>query len=128
MQTKKILIVDDEPMNRMIISAYVDDIDDYEVEAVELEDGQECIEYLQSHDDVDLIILDQMMPRMDGLSVCQEMVKQHYDIPVIFCTAHQHMAEIIEEKCNHTKMLNKPFDVELFYEFVYGMFEKYVGD
>lgn len=78
----KILVVDDEPKIREVIKEYAD-FNGYEV--TEAADGMEAINLckLQSFD---LIVMDIMMPKLDGFSVCKE-IKKHQDIPIIMLSA-----------------------------------------
>ncbi len=78
----RILVVDDEEKIRAIIRKYAE-FDGYEV--VEAHDGMEAIEICKK-EDFDLIILDVMMPELDGFSACRE-IKKFKDIPVIMLSA-----------------------------------------
>lgn len=80
--THKILIVDDEPGIRNLISAYLRN-EGYELQ--EAVDGRSAVKISQSFKP-DLIILDIMLPGMDGLEVLS-LVRQHSDPYVIFLTA-----------------------------------------
>ena len=79
---QKILIVDDSEMNRDILAVMLGS--DYEI--LEAENGLEAIEILQQGmTDIDLILLDIMMPEMDGFDVLGFMKRSHMTevIPVI---------------------------------------------
>ncbi len=78
----KILIVDDEAKIRMIIKEYAE-FEGYET--AEAEDGMEAVEMVKK-DDYDIIIMDIMMPRLDGYSACKEIQKIK-KIPVIMLSA-----------------------------------------
>jgi len=80
--TPKILIVDDEPGIRNLISAYLRN-EGYELQ--EALDGPSAVKISQSFKP-DLIILDIMLPGMDGLEVLS-LIRQHADPYVIFLTA-----------------------------------------
>lgn len=82
MSMKKILVVDDEEKIRLIIKKYAE----FERYAIsEAADGMEAIEICKK-EDFDLIILDVMMPELDGFSACKE-IKKIKDIPVIMLSA-----------------------------------------
>ncbi|SCS64707.1 response regulator transcription factor [Staphylococcus caeli] len=77
-----VLIADDEKDIREICKTYFE-FEGYEVTIVE--NGKEAIALLDKN--IDLMILDIMMPEMDGYEVVQEMKAQHLDIPYIYLTA-----------------------------------------
>lgn len=79
---KKILVVDDEEKIRLIIKKYAE-FEGYAIS--EAADGMEAIEICKK-EDFDLIILDVMMPELDGFSACKE-IKKIKDIPVIMLSA-----------------------------------------
>lgn len=79
---KKILVVDDEEKIRSIIRKY-GEFEGYEI--VEAKDGMEAIEKVKA-DDFDVIIMDVMMPELDGFSACTE-IKKIKNIPVIMLSA-----------------------------------------
>lgn len=79
---KKILVVDDEEKIRHIIKKYAE-FEGYVIS--EASDGMEAIETCKN-EDFDLIIMDVMMPELDGFSACKEIRKKK-DIPVIMLSA-----------------------------------------
>ena len=78
----KILIVDDEEMIRDVLREYAE-FEGYEV--FEAEDGMEAVRLCRDND-YDLILMDIMMPHLDGFSAVKE-IKKSKDIPVIMLTA-----------------------------------------
>ena len=78
----KILIVEDEPELRQLLASYLIN-DGYSV--IEAEDGVEAVSLFGS-EKVDLVILDIMIPKIDGYGVC-ELIKKQSDVPVIFLSA-----------------------------------------
>ena len=78
----KLLVVDDEPKIRELIREYAE-FSNYEV--TEAGDGMEAVGLVKLND-YDLIIMDIMMPRLDGYSACKE-IKKIKDIPVIMLSA-----------------------------------------
>ncbi len=80
----KILIVDDEKLIRDVIKEYLL-VENYEVD--EAENGFEAIEKVMSKD-FDIIIMDIMMPKMDGYQACKE-IKKIKDIPMIVLSARR---------------------------------------
>ena len=78
----KILIVDDDPDIRNVLSLLLKDI--YSVS--ELADGASALEHLKLHPETDLVILDVMMPGMDGFETCDKL-RAFSNVPVLFLTA-----------------------------------------
>src|SRR5699024_5045190 len=80
--SQKILVVDDEDRIRRLLRMYLER-DDFEVE--EAENGADALE-LALNDDYDAVLLDLMMPEMDGIEVC-ERLRQEKNTPIIMLTA-----------------------------------------
>lgn len=81
-RTKKLLIVEDEPEIRDLLKNYLSH-EGFEITVAE--DGVEAIS-LFSKGSFDLVILDIMMPKIDGFGVC-EVIKNQSDVPVMFLSA-----------------------------------------
>jgi DNA-binding response OmpR family regulator len=79
---KKILVIEDEDVLREIIADYLAN-DGFEV--VEASDGEIALELFQSNS-VDLVILDIVLPKLDGWSVCRR-IRNNSSIPIIILTA-----------------------------------------
>ncbi len=78
----KVLIVDDEPGIRTVIREYVE----FEAnEAFEAENGMEAVKLCREQD-FDIIVMDAMMPKLDGFSACKE-IKKIKDIPMLMLSA-----------------------------------------
>ena len=78
----KLLIVDDEKLIRDVITEYAKN---EKFETLEAEDGKEALEIIKNNE-IDLVVLDIMMPKMDGLTLLKEMKKIN-NIPVIILSA-----------------------------------------
>lgn len=78
----KILVVDDEELIRDVIKEYLV-LEDFEV--FEASNGKEALEKFQNNQ-MDLVIMDIMMPKMDGYTACKE-IKQIKDVPFIMLSA-----------------------------------------
>ena len=78
----KILVFDDEVNIRRVVREYAE-FEGYEV--AEAENGMEAVEMVKS-EDFDLIVMDIMMPKLDGFSTCKE-IKKYKTIPVIMLSA-----------------------------------------
>lgn len=110
----RILVVDDEPFNVEILLEYLEE-GGYTLDSAE--DGQEAWEKLEAQPDYyDVVILDRMMPRMNGLQVLAK-IKQHPElqsVPVILQTALAAKDEILEGiQAGAHYYLTKPFEEEL---------------
>ncbi|MGE6597904.1 DNA-binding response regulator [Bacillus cereus] len=82
MSKYKVLVVDDESDMRQLVGMY---LDNFGYEWGEAENGKEALQKLEN-DHYDFVVLDIMMPEMDGLSVCKE-IRKTSDVPIIFLTA-----------------------------------------
>ena len=85
-QGKKILIVDDDIRN---IFALAQVLEENGVEILEAENGQVALDMLELHNDIDLILMDLMMPEMDGFEAMKRIraMEQFKDIPIITVSA-----------------------------------------
>ncbi|MDX8045673.1 response regulator transcription factor [Gracilibacillus sp. S3-1-1] len=79
---KTLLIVDDEQQMRMMLSLYLRN----DFHLLEAKNGTEAVQLFKQHD-IDLVLLDIMMPDVDGLDTCKRMKQINPDIPVILLTA-----------------------------------------
>ena len=104
---KKVLIVDDEPNVRRLSRKILSNIFD----VVEAEDGKQAIEIAVTQQP-DVILMDMMMPRMDGLSACHAIKKDPTtkSIPVIMVTAIGFELNIkLSQQMGATGYVTKPF-------------------
>lgn len=102
-----ILLVEDNP-HIMEINQEALMMEGYNV--LEAGNGKSCMEALNSHD-VDLIVLDIMLPDSDGLTLCRQ-IKTMYDIPILFLSALGENEQIIEGlRAGGDDYLAKPYDI-----------------
>lgn len=80
----KLLVVDDEDKIRNVVIEYSQA---YGYECASASDGQQALDYIKNNE-VDIIILDIMMPNLDGFSACRE-IKKIVDVPIIMLSARQ---------------------------------------
>lgn len=81
----KILVVDDELLIRNVIKEYMENEKYIYIEA---KNGEDAIEKVKTNRDIDLIIMDIMMPKMDGFTASKE-IKKIKDIPIIMLSARK---------------------------------------
>ena len=79
----KILVVDDESRMRKLVKDFLVR-ENYEV--IEAADGEEAVEIFFSDKDISMVLLDVMMPKMDGWQVCRE-IRSYSKVPIIMLTA-----------------------------------------
>ncbi len=106
----KILVADDSEMNRAILSDMLEE----EYEIIEAENGVEAVALMQKHgEEISLLLLDVVMPEMDGFGVLTVMNERHWidDIPVIMISA-ENAADYVERayELGITDFISRPFD------------------
>ncbi len=107
---KKILIVEDEPELRQLLASYLIK-EGYDI--TEAEDGVTAISCFGS-EKFDLVILDVMIPKIDGYGVC-EFVKKKSDVPVIFLSALDDEKSMVKGyDSNADDYVTKPFSMPVF--------------
>ena len=106
MNTIKILVVDDESRMRKLVNDFLSK-KGYTV--LEASNGREAVETFFDNSDISLIILDVMMPEMDGWQVCRE-IHQYSQVPIIMLTARSdEMDELQGFKLGVDEYITKPF-------------------
>ena len=85
-QDQTLLIVDDDSVNRIVLSGILN-LHNYNL--IEADSGAAAIEALEQNPNIDLIILDVMMPNMSGHEACEKIRQTHeiQDLPILFLTA-----------------------------------------
>ena len=113
MSKLKILVVDDEARMRKLVKDFLVR-KDYEV--IEAADGEEAIDLFVEHNDFDLIILDVMMPKMDGWEVCRE-IRKFSKIPIIMLTAKSEESdELLGFELGVDEYISKPFSPRIWWQ------------
>lgn len=103
---KNILIVDDEPQMLDLIALY---LSPSEYSCKKMNSAIDAIIYLESHP-IDLILLDLMMPEMDGWEACKE-IKKFWDTPIIMLTARTEKQDVVKGlNIGADDYISKPFD------------------
>ncbi len=109
MSLKKILLVEDESNLASVIQLNLE-LENYEVHVCD--NGLHSIEKFKSINP-DLVILDVMLPELNGIEVCKQLKKINLEVPVLFLSAKSSGAEKIEGlKSGGDDYLTKPFNLE----------------
>ncbi len=111
---QKLLIVDDEAHIRMLIEQTLEDLEDEGVELLFAENGEEALGIIQEQRP-NLVFLDVMMPKMNGMEVCRQVKKELAidDVYIILLTAKGQ--EVDRQKgmeMGADQYMTKPFDPE----------------
>lgn len=110
MDKTKILIVDDESRMRKLVRDFLERAGYYVLEAG---DGLEAMEIFYENKGIDLLILDIMMPKMDGWQVCRE-VRQNSKVPIIMLTARgDERDELQGFELGVDEYISKPFSPKI---------------
>ncbi len=106
----KILVVDDESRMRKLVKDFLMK-SNYEV--LEAEDGSQALDIFFEHNDIDLIILDVMMPKIDGYQVCRE-IRSYSKVPIIMLTAKSdERDELMGFELGVDEYISKPFSPKI---------------
>ncbi len=110
MERTKILVVDDESRMRKLVRDFLIK-NNYEV--VEAGNGEEAVDIFFEQKDIELIILDVMMPKMDGWQVCKE-IRQYSTVPIIMLTAKSdERDELLGFELGVDEYISKPFSPKI---------------
>ncbi len=110
MEKIKILVVDDEPRMRKLVNDFLTRDGFFVLEA---EDGQKAVDIFFSERDIALIILDVMMPKMDGFQTLKE-IRQYSQVPVIMLTARgDERDELMGFDSGADEYISKPFSPKI---------------
>ena len=124
MNTIKILIVDDESRMRKLLKDFLER-EGYSV--LEASDGLEAIDIFYEDKDVALIILDVMMPRMDGWEVCRE-VRKNSNVPIMMLTARsEERDELRGFELGVDEYIAKPFSPKILVARVNALIKRVTG-
>ena len=110
MEALKILVVDDEARMRKLVRDFLT-IKGFRV--VEAENGEQAVDIFFAQKDIALIILDVMMPKMDGWEVCK-MIRQYSKVPIIMLTARgEERDELQGFELGVDEYVSKPFSPKI---------------
>ena len=110
MKNCKILVIDDESRMRKLVRDFLTK-KNYEV--LEASNGEEAMEIFYEDKEIDLLILDVMMPKMDGWQVCRE-VRKVSKVPIIMLTAKSdERDELMGFELGVDEYITKPFSPKI---------------
>ena len=107
----KILIADDEERWRRIVADFLRN-EGYSV--INAENGREAVNIVRQEPGIDLVILDIMMPVMDGVAACQA-IREFSDVPILIVTAKSdEESEVLGFVCGADEYISKPLKFPIF--------------
>lgn len=110
MDKLKILVVDDESRMRKLVRDFLVR-QNYDV--IEAGDGEEALDIFYANKDIALVILDVMMPKMNGWDVCRE-IRENSKVPVIMLTAKSEESdELLGFELGVDEYISKPFSPKI---------------
>ena len=110
MEKRKVLVVDDESRMRQLVKDFLQR-ENFEV--LEAGDGSEALDVFFENNDIALIILDVMMPKMDGWQVCKE-VRSYSKVPIIMLTARSDEKDELQGfELGVDEYISKPFSPKI---------------
>lgn len=110
METLKILVVDDEPRMRKLVKDFLT-VKGFQV--AEAGDGEEAIDIFFEQKDIALILLDVMMPKMDGWEVLKT-IRKYSQVPILMLTARgEEQDELQGFKLGVDEYISKPFSPKI---------------
>ena len=114
---KKLLIVDDEAHIRMLIEQTLEELEDEGVNFLTAENGEQALEIIQA-ENPQLVFLDVMMPKMNGMEVCRRVKKElSLQVFIVLLTAKgQELDRLKGQEVGADLYMTKPFDPEVILE------------
>ena len=110
MEAPKILVVDDESRMRKLVRDF---LEKKNFQVLEAGDGEEAMDIFYEEKDIALILLDVMMPKMDGWEVCRE-IRKNSKVPIIMLTARgDERDELLGFDLGVDEYISKPFSPKL---------------
>ncbi|WP_433943208.1 response regulator transcription factor [Paenibacillus sp. SN-8-1] len=117
----KIMVVDDDPHIRELVTVFLEGAG---MESIEASDGLEALALLEK-EKVDMVVLDIMMPNMDGWQLCREL-RAHYDFPLLMLTAKGETSQVVKGfDLGTDDYLVKPFEPPVLLARVKALLKRY---
>ncbi len=105
----RILVVDDDPVNLQVV---INHLSAEGMAVITAFDGEDALQRLEKGERFDLVLLDIMMPGMNGYDVCRQIRLQHTaaDLPVLMLTAKSELQDLVQGlECGANDYISKPF-------------------
>ena len=113
--SRKLLIVDDESHIRTLIEQTLEELEDEGIEFLTAENGEQALEIIQA-ENPQLVFLDVMMPKMNGMEVCRKVKKELslHEVYIVLLTAKgQELDRQKGQEVGADLYMTKPFDPEM---------------
>ena len=115
---KKVMVVDDDPRNIFALKAI---LRSRAFDCIHFGDAAEALSYLEGDGEVDIVLMDMMMPDMDGYEAIPKIkaIEKRRSVPVIAVTAQAMLGD--REKCLNAgadDYISKPIDVDKLFEVI----------
>ncbi len=121
MSAKKVLIADDEKRMRKLVSDFLKK-EGYSI--LEANDGEEALDLFEQENDIDVVILDVMMPKYDGWMVCRT-IRKTSRVPIIMLTARsEEFDELFGFEMGADEYVKKPFSPKVLVARVNALFRR----
>ena len=108
----KIVIAEDDPITQLLLKST---LEKWGFEPITLQDGKEALELIKASEDPRIVLLDWLMPGMDGIDIVKKLRREREDIPhyVIMLTSKNEKKDVIYAlEAGADDFLSKPFDTE----------------
>lgn len=109
MANEKILVVEDDQEIRDLVELC---LNSYQFQPIFANDGMSAIEQFEQHNP-DLILLDIMLPKIDGLKVCEE-IRKYSNVPIVFMSCNNESSDVVKGlELGGDDYIIKPFDINV---------------
>jgi len=123
MNNKKILIVEDDKINFIFLQRIL--ISNFNSEILHASDGEKAIEIFRDNPDIDVVLMDLKLPKVDGLTASKEILKINPSIPIIAVTAFANPEShtlAIDAGCK--SVIVKPYEAEDLFKAIYKVLKE----
>ncbi len=115
-KNKKILIVDDEQINRILIKMVISRIGNNNIKIFEAETGKEALNLIETHK-FNVVLLDLLLPDINGITLVDKIFKHNENTQLFIVSAlSEKESGFSKLKSKNIKYISKPFDINYFKE------------